>query len=310
MILAFSSAFAIFLYVMIDSSKDTQIRLAEKVQSGKKKFKQKIYHPFNEFIITHVPEKMVKRGEAKYRQAGLKIPFAVEVIICAAVDVSLSFTAYFVLNNVYMAVIMLLLGWMLPQMLLNSIISYRTKKLDSQVGMFMRMVTERYTYSGSFYRAFHLTVPEFKGEEPIYSELLNSVNELSLGEPMADVLANLAQHTCNTYLDLFAKYYGEASKLGTENATTRILNMAVEQYDMHMELSRENKMELSEMTLQAYIMLGIVPGVAVFGAYQIEDYIPFMTTTLIGKVGAAIIVGIWLMIFWVITYKLKTPLED
>ena len=127
---------------------------------------------------------------------------------------------------------------------------------------------------------------------------------------MADVLANLAQHTCNTYLDLFAKYYGEASKLGTENATTRILNMAVEQYDMHMELSRENKMELSEMTQQAYIMLGIVPGVAVFGANQIEDYIPFMTTTLIGKVGAAIIVGIWLMIFWVITYKLNTPLED
>lgn len=310
MILAFSLAFAIFIYVTIDSSKGTQIRVAEKVQSGKRKFKQKIYHPFNEFIITHVPEKVVSRGEAKYRQAGLKVPFAVEVVICAVVDLSLAFAASTVLNNIYMAVVMLLLGWMLPQMLINTLISYRTKKLDSQVGMFMRMVTERYTYSGSFYRAFHSTVPEFKGEEPIYSELLNSVSELSLGEPMADVLANLAQHTCNTYLDLFAKYYAQASALGTENATTRILKMAVEQYDMHMELSRENKMELSEMTQQAYILLGIVPGVALFGANQIEDYVPFMTTTLIGKVGAAIIVGVWLMIFWVITYKLNTPLED
>ena len=175
--------------------------------------------------------------------------------------------------------------------------------------MFMRMVTERYQSSNSFYRAFNSTIEEFEGEEPLYSELVTAADELATGEPMSEVLKGLAKRTSNKYMDRFADYYAQTVIIGTENATSKVLTMAVEQYEKHMETDKKNARELSEISMQSYVMLGMVPGVAVFGATQVEDYIAFMTTTMMGKIGSAIIVGAWILIFWAVTFKLTAPLE-
>lgn len=308
-ILAFIIVVVLLVYLLTDHSKEGKVERAKKASAQKKAFERKVLYPFNEFIITHVPDEKKKKVEGKYRQAGLSIPYSVNILLCGSSCFILAFLATTVLNNIFLGFVMLCTGWIFPSMIIEFLINKRIKVLDTQIGMFMRMVTERYQSSNSFYRAFNSTVEEFEGEEPLYSELVAAADELSTGEPMSDVLANLAKRTSNKYLERFADYYAQTVIIGTENATSKVLTMALEQYEKHLETDKKNARELSEISMQSYVMLGMVPGVAVFGATQVDDYVAFMTTTLLGKAGTAIIVGIWILIFWAVTFKLTAPLE-
>lgn len=308
-ILAFIVVAVLLIYLLMDHSKEGQIARIKFISENQQKFQRKVLYPINEFIITHVPDEKKKKVEGKYRQAGLVIPYSINVLLCGFSCFILALLATFVLNNVFLGFVMLCTGWIFPSMLIEFLINRRIKILDTQIGMFMRMVTERYQSSNSFYRAFHSTVEEFEGEEPIYSELVEASEELSTGEPMSEVLTNLANRTSNKYLARFADYYTQTVIIGTENATSKVLTMALEQYEKHLETDKKNARELSEISMQSYVMLGMVPGVAVFGATQVDDYVAFMTTTLIGKVGTAVIVGAWILIFWAVTFKLAAPLD-
>lgn len=308
-VFAFAVVICLLIYLLTDHSKEAKVERAKTTEKYKNAFHKKVLYPANEFIVTHVPEEKMKKVEGKYRQAGFNIPYSVNILLCGGSCLLLAFLATTVLNNIFMGLVMLCTGWIFPSMLIEFLINKRIKKLDTQIGMFMRMTTERYQSSGSFYRAFNSTVDEFAGEEPLYSELLVAADELSTGEPMSDVLADLAKRTSNKYLARFADYYAQTVIIGTENATSKVLTMAVEQYEKHLETDKKNARELSEISMQSYVMLGMVPGVAVFGATQVDDYIAFMTTTMMGKIGSAIIVGVWILIFWAVTFKLTAPLE-
>ncbi|MBQ6856593.1 MAG: type II secretion system F family protein [Lachnospiraceae bacterium] len=308
-ILAFVLVIGLLIYLLTDHSKEAKVERARAQAQYKRTIHRKIIYPVNEFIITHVPEEKAKKVEGKYRQAGFNIPYSVNILLCGGSCLLLAFLATTVLNNIFMGIVMLCTGWIFPSMFIEFLINKRIKKLDTQIGMFMRMVTERYQSSNSFYRAFNSTIEEFEGEEPLYSELVTAADELATGEPMSEVLKGLAKRTSNKYMDRFADYYAQTVIIGTENATSKVLTMAVEQYEKHMETDKKNARELSEISMQSYVMLGMVPGVAVFGATQVEDYIAFMTTTMMGKIGSAIIVGAWILIFWAVTFKLTAPLE-
>ena len=57
-------------------------------------------------------------------------------------------------------------------------------------------------------------------------------------------------------------------------------------------------------------MLLFVPAVIVYQCVNDPTYVPFMTTTMMGKIGTAVILTIWLMCFWVINVKLASPVDQ
>lgn len=302
-------AAALLIYLFIDRSKDAQVERAKALEKYKRLINNKVIYPFNEAILTRTSEEKVAKAEAKYKQAGYAISYTAMCIINAGACIGCFLLATFILHNIFLGFVGLCCGWIVPDMIINFIINRRIKKIDTQIGIFMRMVTERYKSTNSFYKAFQSTVEEFRGEEPIYSELVKTSYAINSGEPMSDALMDLGRRTSNKYMIQFADYYTQTSIIGTENAMDRILTMAVEQYDRHMENDRKNAREISEIGMQSYTMLAMVPGVALFGIFEVDDYIPFMTTTLIGKIGVAVIVGVWVLVFWIVTFKLSAPLD-
>lgn len=302
-------AAVIMTYLFTDRSKDAQVSREKAKEKYKKMFMNKVAYPLNEAILTRASEEKVAKAEAKYKQAGCAVPYTVMCLINAAACVGCFILSTFLLKNVFLGLVGLCCGWMVPDMIINFIINRRIKKIDTQIGIFMRMVTERYKSTNSFYKAFQSTVDEFRGEEPIYSELVQTSYAINSGEPMSDALMDLGKRTSNKYMIQFADYYTQTAIIGTENAMDRILTMAVDQYDRHMDNDRKNAREISEIGMQSYTMLAMVPGVAAFGVFEVDDYIPFMTTTLIGKIGVAVIVGVWMLVFWIVTFKLSAPLD-
>lgn len=298
------------LYLFMDRSKEAAVERERKRKARNAFLHEKVVYPFNEAVMTRIPEEKIRKTESQYRQAGYTIPYTVTLLINGAGCVGSFMVATFVLNNIFLGFVGLAMGWIIPTTIIRFLINRRIKRLDHQLGIFMRMVTERYKSTNSFYRAFQSTTEEFAGEEPIYSELAKTAYAVSTGEPMSEALMDLGHRTSNKYMLQFADYYTQTSMIGTEEAMDRVLTMAVEQYERHIENDRNNARAISEISMQSYMMLGMVPLVALFGIFEVDDYIPFMTTTLMGKIGTAVIVLVWMLVFWVVTFKLSAPLDE
>ena len=275
----------------------------------KDKFKDKVSNPLRETIENRASEGRKSKIEDRYTKAGFKINYATNVLICFILGLSLALLTGIGLKNPFMAIVFFGIGWNIPGIIATFISNKRLDKLNRQVGMFMRMVTKRYEVVGDFYMALNTTLEDFAGEEPIYTELQNTINNINRGAAIDDALHDLADRTDNVFLGRFADYYTTAVDIGTEEAKREVLGQAVEQYEEHMELTRELRKQLSELTMEAYVMLAFVPVIVVYQASQDPTYIPFMTDTLLGKFGSAVISAVWLLCFWVINMKLGAPVD-
>lgn len=305
--------FAIFAIIAIlktmDFSKQGIVERKKKLEKFKQIIRRKITDPYNDTLMTKIPEGKRAKVEDRYRKAGLKINFAASFTFCLILGFALAFCSAFFLKNPYLAIAAFGFGWNIPGVIANFVSNKRLEKINNQVGMFMRMIIKRYQVLGDFYLAFESTVDDFIGEDPLYSELVMTLNNINRGESIEDCLYDLAYRTDNKFLRRFADYYAITSDIGTKEAREVVLGQALSQYETHMELSRELKKQLSELSMEAYIMLLFVPGVFVYQVKTDATYIPFMTTTLMGKLGLAIILAVWLLCFWVINVKLAAPID-
>lgn len=298
------------IYSAMDLSKDGIIDKKRKMAQMKQNFNKKVRDPYNDMLNTKVSSEKRKKTEEKYKKAGVKINYGSSLLICFFCGLILAAIALFGLSNPYLAVSAFAGGWNIPGLIANFFSNKRLEKINNQVGMFLRMVIKRYQVLGDFYLAFESTTDDFAGEEPIYSELIATLNSINRGDPLTDALHDLAYRTENKYLGRFADYYEISSEVGTVEARRIVLGQALEQYENHMELSRELKKQLSELSMEAYIMLLFVPAVIVYQCMNDPTYVPFMTTTMMGKIGTAVILTIWLMCFWVINVKLASPVDQ
>lgn len=299
----------IMIYRYTDFSLDAIVERKRKRQALKNRFKEKISDPFVDIVTSKTKEEKRLKTEDRYRKAGFKINYSTNLLICFIVAVAMALLTGIGLKNPFMAVVFFGIGWNIPSAIIGLISNKRLDKLNNQVGMFMRMVIKRYQVVNDFYYAFGSTIEDFAGEEPMYSELQTTMNNIDRGESIDDALHELATRTDNKYLRRFADYYAITSEIGTEEARREVLGQALQQYEEHMELSRELRKQLSELTMEAYIMLAFVPGVVLYQVKQDPEYIVFMTETLMGKVGSAVLAAVWLICFWVINAKLGAPVD-
>lgn len=299
----------IAIYRAMDHSKEGIIERKKKVAEIKKSFKFKIRDPFNDTVNSKIPEEKRKKVEDKYEKAGVRVNYASSFAICLVCGTALSMISLFGLKNPYLAIAAFGFGWNIPGFLATFIANHRLEKINGQVGMFLRMVIKRYQVLKDFYLALETTTEDFVGEEPMYSELIKTLNNINRGDPIDDALHELAHRTDNKFLKRFADYYAITSEIGTAEARNNILGQALTQYEEHMELSRELKKQLSELSMEAYLMLLFVPAVIVYQCMNDANYIPFMTTTMMGKVGSAVILTVWLICLWVINMKLAAPVD-
>lgn len=243
-------------------------------------------------------------------QAGMPISYSEYLMISGASGIVVAILVGILMNNPILAIIFLIIGYMLPKQFITMMKNRRITLTEKQIGSFMQMTIKRYETTRDFGKALELTTSEFKGEEPLYTELSKTVLEINLGKTVSEAMDGLARRLGNKYMARFADYYKIASSIGTDDIRKKLLAQAFEQFEENRKAKQTMKKELSSVVREAYIMLGSIP---MFAAYQImtnDKYIDFMTNTFMGKIGSVVIIAIFMGAVWFVNNKISAPLDE
>lgn len=242
-------------------------------------------------------------------QAGFKLSYAEYMMIALASSVLMFFIALIALNNILVGFLFIFIGYLAPGQVILYIRNQRVAKMNSQIGPFIYMLTTRYGNTRNMKKAIELTVVEFKGEYPIYKELLELKAQLDLNTDTNESLKEFGRRTGNRFMLRFADYAKITTDVGTDQARKNILTKAYEQYMEDYEAKRLLKKELNGLRNDSYIGLAAIP---LFGLYQAmtnDNYISFMTKTTMGQVGTFVVMCIFLGCFWMINNLIAKPLD-
>lgn len=303
-----SMAFLLFLFnyekprredLVEKRQKQTRQLFRENIQQGKIK----------EIIASKV--KHAKRAKVEYdiKQAGYNFSYEEYILINLASGLLFAFLFGAVMKNIYLAILSVFIGYFLPGQYFSYLKNKRLLALEKQIGSFMHMTIKRYVNTKNMHTALKMTAKELKGIEPIGSELERTVVSIDLGTSIPDALEDLAKRADNKFLERFASYYAIAANVGTRELREELLTDAFNQFEENRQLKRVLKAKISGPVKQAQILIGTVPVFALYSAFTNPDYIHFMTTTTMGKVGTTGIVAVLLLVLWFVNKKLGAPLD-
>lgn len=242
-------------------------------------------------------------------QAGYKVSYGEFVISCIGSAILLPIITGVITNNPILAIMFIPVGYMIPGQVMAFIKNRRVGLMDKQVGSFMKLVIERYKSQGDFAKSVEGCLVDFKGQEPLYSELKQTILDINLNVPTGESMDNLARRTGNKYLQRLADYYKITADLGTKDAKENILGQAFLQYEENRKIKSTLKSEIAGPVREAYIMLASIPMMIAYQVFTSDTYVKFMTTTTMGKVGSAVIVGVLMGAIWFINAKIGSPLD-
>lgn len=264
--------------------------------------------------LKEITEKKVsyKKRTAKevvYIQAGLKFNYIDHLIISVFSAIALGLICIIGLKNQFAVIPFVLVGYILPFQIITIIRNRRVAILDKQVGVFLKMVLKRYEVTDDFAKAIRYVAQQLEDEYPINKDLSVCSRELELGAETVQVIDHLALRTGNKFIARLAEYYRIVAEIGTNEARDSLLSQAFLQYEEDRQIKRSMREKLSEPVREAYIVLAAVPCMWVYQMATNPEYLPFMTTTSLGKIGTAVIISICTGALWFINNKIGAAIE-
>ena len=242
-------------------------------------------------------------------QAGHKMSYGEYVILAMSSAIVLPILLFLLTKNIFLILIFAFIGYQLPGQYLKHRANKRISVMEKQVGSFMRIVLERYKTTNDMAQSFVQALPDFKGYDPLYSILKNSVAELKMGKTIEDTLDGLVRETGNIYFSRFTDYYKMSTSMASSKDKIDLLSQAYEQYDDNEKMKATLKEKISGPKNEAYIMVVVVPIFFVYQSFFTEGYLDFMLNTPTGQMGLAGSVALLLACIWFINVKLGAPIE-
>jgi len=292
--------------------------LGQRKEKALEKRKEQSTNLFRENILKKKIESFTE-GKVKYSkryaieslclQAGIKLTFAEYIVISGTSAIVCAVLVGIGVNNPLLSIMFLFIGYMLPKQVITFMKNRRVTILERQIGPFMHMVIKRYEATKDFASALELTMHEFKGEQPIYGEIKQTVLDIKVGVPLTEAMDNMGRRTGNAFMMRFADYYKIASNLGTDAIRKKLLMQAYQQFEENRKGKAMLKKQLSSAKTQSYILLATIPLFAIYQTMVSDTYIEFMTTTTTGQIGTAIISFVFIGSIWFINNKIGAPLE-
>lgn len=242
-------------------------------------------------------------------QAGHELSYGEFKVLCITVAIVLPLLMLILMNNIYLGIVFAFIGYHTPAQIMQSKANKRVVKMEDQVGSFLRIVLERYKTNKDLSKSIVQTLPDFKGNEPFYSELKKSVVEINLGIPSDETLNSLARRTGNKFLLRFSDYYKITENLATHNSKVELLNQAFLQYEEQRQMKSLLKKEIAGPVREAYIMVMATPIFMVYQSFATDGYLDFMLHEELGQIGIAGVVLVLLGCVWFINAKIGAPLD-
>jgi tight adherence protein B len=210
---------------------------------------------------------------------------------------SLAFLFYLLSNSMIIALILLPVGFIVPDLIIESKKSRRMAKISSQLPEALGIISNGLRAGFSFTQAMGVVISEISG--PICEEFSKVLRENSLGKPLEEALTNMSDRTDDEDLDMFVTALIIQRQVGG--------NLA-EVLDTISDTIRERvriKGEIKTLTAQGK-MSGIIVSLLPFGlaiALSIINpgYLTVLFMTFIGKLMIAVGVILQLIGIFVLT---------
>lgn len=242
-------------------------------------------------------------------QAGFNLSFGEYVLICFFSAIFLPIMVISILDNFYLALMMILIGALLPGQFISFMRNRRISMLDRQVESFMELFAERYKTIRNPARSLEDCLKDFDGQEPIRYEIKKTLLDINLGMTTVEAMRGFAFRTGNKYLGKMVEAVRVAEDIGTDEVRDRLVTKSLQAYRKKKTRFNNLKQRIQGPKNESMILLGAVPFVMVYQAMTSDSYIDFMFRTEMGKGGLAIIAGICLFAIWFINKKIGAPLE-
>jgi len=242
-------------------------------------------------------------------QAGKELSFGEFKILCISLSIALPLLMLIIMKNVYLAFVFAIIGYNIPGQYFQMKANNRVIKMENQVGAFIRIVLERYKSNKDLSKSIVQTLPDFRGNEPFYSELKKTVVEINIGMPTTEALSNLARRTGSKYLLRFSDYYQITENLATHQSKVELLNQAFLQFEEQRKMKSMLKEKIAGPVRESYIMVLATPIFMTYQSFSTEGYLEFMLYEKMGQAGMAGVVLVLLGCIWFINAKIGAPLE-
>lgn len=242
-------------------------------------------------------------------QAGYELSYGEYKILCISIAIALPLVMLLLLNNIFLALVFAIMGYLLPGQVFKFQANKRVMKMEDQVGSFIRIVLERYKTNKDLSKSIVQTLPDFKGHEPLYSTLKQAVVDINVGMPSDEALDRLTRRTGSRFLARFSDYYKITENLATHESKVELLNQAFLQYDENRQLKSLLRKEIAGPVREAYIMVAATPVFMAYQSFATDGYLDFMLNDQMGQIGLAVVVLVLLACVWFINVKLGAPIE-
>lgn len=260
-------------------------------------------------LVENASVKRRYKIETLCTQAGFNLSFGEYVLICFFCAIFLPIIIISVLDNIYLALMMIVIGALLPGQFISFMRNRRISILERQVESFMELFAERYKTIRNPTRSLEDCLKDFDGQEPIRHEIKKTLLDINLGMTTIEAMRGFAFRTGNTYLSKMVESVRVAEDIGTDEVRDRLISKALEAHRKKKTRFNNLKQRIQGPKNESMILLGAVPFVMVYQAMTSESYLDFMFNTEMGKGGLAIIAGICLFAIWFINKKIGAPLE-
>lgn len=247
--------------------------------------------------------------ETHILQAGFRLSYGEYRILTIVMAIVLPLISFVAMQSIYPLPILAIIGYVLPSQVIDFLRNRRMLVVEKQVGSFIKLSIERYASHGDFSKALRDTTEDFKGQEPMYSELRQMRVELDLGKPTKEVLSDLHRRIGNKYLLLLSDFYDIASSLGTREARTELLGEVFNQYRENQQHKSMLRKEIAGPKREAYIMMAVIPMMMVYQFVSSVEYVEFMLHTTVGQIGLTGILTVIVGAIWFINKKIGAPIE-
>lgn len=298
-----------FTVIMNLSKKEEKTKVVKKRRSSKDMKGNLIGGSLSQKFEKNADVSKKFKAETLCLQAGLDLTYGEYKFICTCCAIAIPLIIMLFMHNIFLALIMIFIGYMLPGQYIKTMANKRVKKMEEQCGSFLRIVLERYKTSKDMASSIQNSLHDFFGCDPFYENLRQCVIDIQLGVPCEEALENLARRCGNKFLARFSDYYKITGNLATHESKYELLYQAFLQYEEDRELKQLLKKEISGPVSESYIMVVATPAFMCWQAVANPDYLDFMLNTTTGQIGLAVIFVVVLLCVIFINAKIAAPIE-
>lgn len=219
------------------------------------------------------------------------------------------FVSWVFVGNIVVTGVSAFVFYLLPGQLISMIANRRIGVMEKDIGVFIQLTIERYKVHGDFQKAVKQSSEDFRGQEPIYSEITTTILDFDVGTPTAEAIKKMGTRTGNKFISQLANYYEIASTIGTEASRDKIIGQAWENYNEDYKMKRQHEQEIDGPKKDAFIIVAALPLMMVYQASVDETYVDFFLNTTMGQFGLAAILIVTILSIIFINKKIAAPIH-